>query len=299
MRCAETYYSSKDGLRLFFRDYGPKEVGAAPVLCLPGLTRNSRDFDDLSRRLAAERRVICPDLRGRGNSEWDSDYRNYNPAVYVDDVIRLLEGEGLSNVVIIGTSLGGFLAMIIAATKPELVRGVVINDVGPEVDPKGLERISKYAGTQGPAASWDEAASVSRENYGDALPGLSDADWAQYARQSYCEDSGVIRLDMDPRIGDAVRELDSTPADLWPVFKMLEKIPALIIRGANSDILSAATLDKMAALKPDLAIATIPDRGHAPLLNEPESLAAIGAFVRRVNETGFEEDLQRNKARAR
>ncbi len=298
MRYAETYYTSKDGLRLFFRDYGLEEGGAAPVLCLPGLTRNSRDFDDLARRLAANRRVICPDLRGRGNSQWDSDYRNYNPGVYVDDVIRLLESEDLLNVLIIGTSLGGFLAMIIAATRPELVRGVVINDVGPEVDPKGLERISKYAGTQGPAASWEDAAKACRENYGDALPGLSGDDWAQYARQSYREDGSVIRLDMDPRIGDAVRELDSTPADLWPVFRMLKDTPALIIRGANSDILSAATLVKMAEVKPGLATATIPDRGHAPLLNEPASLAAIDEFFRQADEAGLEEKLQVKKARA-
>lgn len=298
MRFADAYYESKDGLRLFFRDYGPKQGGAAPVLCLPGLTRNSRDFGDLARRLAADRRVICPDLRGRGNSEWDSDYRNYDPAIYMDDILCLLEREGLSNVVIIGTSLGGFLAMILAATKPELVRGVVINDVGPEVDPKGLERISKYAGTQGPAASWDEAASVCRENYGDALPGLSDADWAQYARQSYCEDGGVIRPDLDPRVGDAVRELDATPGDLWPVFAMLQDKAALIIRGANSDILSASTLVKMAEVKPGLATATIPGRGHAPLLNEPASLAAIGEFLRRVDEACLDEKRKAKKARA-
>ncbi len=297
MRYAETYYVSKDGLRLFFRDYGPKESPAAPVLCLPGLTRNSRDFDELARRLAADRRVICPDLRGRGKSEWDSDYRNYNPAVYVDDVIRLVEREKLSDVLIIGTSLGGFLAMVIGATRPELVSGIVTNDAGPEVDPKGLERISKYAGKQGPASSWEEAADVCRQSYGDALPGLSDADWMQFARQSYCEDDGVIRLDMDPRIGDAVREQDSTPADLWPVFSMLQDVPALVIRGANSDILSEATLAKMAEVKRDLAMAVIPDRGHAPMLNEPASLQAIDAFIARLDKVGSH-NLQTNKARA-
>jgi pimeloyl-ACP methyl ester carboxylesterase len=283
VRYAETTYIAKDGLKLFFRDYGPIESGAAPVVCLPGLTRNSRDFESLARRLGEYRRVICPDLRGRGASAWDIDYRNYNPSVYVDDVLRLLESEVLSKVIFIGTSLGGFLAMIIAATRPDLTRGIVINDAGPEVDPKGLARISQYAGTQGPAASWEEAAAACRRNYGDAIPGLSDEDWALFARQSYrASADDVIRLDMDPRIGDAVRELNSTPADLWPVFAMLRDMPALAIRGANSDILSETTLARMAETKPDLATAIIPNRGHAPLLNEPESLAAIDAFLDQI-----------------
>lgn len=298
MRYEKAHYMSKDGLRLFYRDFGPKEGGAASVLCLPGLTRNSRDFEDLARRFAVDRRIICPDLRGRGESEWDSNYRNYNPAVYVEDIIRLIESEKLSKVLIVGTSLGGFLAMIIAATHPERVCGVIMNDAGPEVDPRGLERISKYAGKQEPAASWEEAANACRQNYGDALPGLSDADWAQYARQSYCEDDGVIRLDIDPRVGDAVRELDSTPADLWPVFAMLQDTPALVIRGASSDILSVGTLAKMAEVKRDLASTTVPDRGHAPLLNEPASLAAIDAFVYRVDDACFQDQLQSNKAHA-
>ncbi len=285
MRYEEGRYTSSDGLQLFFREYGPEDDGgAAPVLCLPGVTRNSRDFDDLARRLAVDRRVICPDLRGRGYSDWDSDYRNYNPAVYVGDVSSLIEARGLSNVLMIGTSLGGLLAMIIAATQPELVSGVVLNDVGPEVDPKGLARISQYVGRPAPASSWEDAARYCREKYGDAIPGLSGADWAQYARQSFREDGGVIRLDMDPRIGDAIRELDSTPSSIWPVFEMLRNMPLLVIRGANSDILSEATLEKMAAIMPDMEHATISNRGHAPLLNEPESLAAIEKFIRRADE---------------
>ena len=298
MSFAERFYTSKDGLRLFFRDYGPRTSVAAPVLCLPGLTRNSRDFADLARWLAETRRVICPDLRGRGRSAWDSDYRNYNPSVYIDDVIRLLESERLSNVLIIGTSLGGLLAMIIGATQSNLVRGLIINDAGPEVDPKGLKRISKYAGKQAPIASWEEAIAACKRNYGDALPGLSSAEWEQFARQTYCEDAGGIRLESDPRIGDAVREQDSTPSDLWQVFAMLKDKPALVIRGANSDILSAATLAKMIALKPDLATATVPDRGHAPLLNEPSSLAAIDAFLDRVDERESRQQRSANKAHA-
>lgn len=283
MKYAEATYLSQDGLTLFFREYGSTKRRAAPVVCLPGLTRNSRDFESLARRLAENRRVICPDLRGRGRSAWDDDYRNYNPGVYAGDVIRLMERELVSSAVIIGTSLGGFLAMIIAATRPDLARAIVINDAGPEVDPRGLARISQYAGKQGPAASWEEAAAACRRNYGDAIPGLSDAEWAQYARQGYREgEDGVIRPDMDPRIGDAVRELNATPGDLWPVFAMLEATPALIIRGENSDILSEATLAKMAAMKPGLATATIPGRGHAPLLNEAESIAAIDLFLDRV-----------------
>ncbi|MCA8888026.1 MAG: alpha/beta hydrolase [Parvularculaceae bacterium] len=279
MRYVEDFYTSTDGLRLFFRDYGPEDVSAAPVLCLPGLTRNSRDFDDLARRLAVGRRVVCPDLRGRGNSDWDTDYRNYNPSVYVGDVNGLLDAIGIDKVLMIGTSLGGLLAMIIAATQPELVRGIVINDAGPEVDPKGLARITQYAGRHEPATSWEEAANACRVNYGEVIPGLSDAEWAHFARQGFREDNGVIRLDMDPRIGDAMRELNTTPASIWPVYEMLRDTPTLVIRGANSDILSQTTLEKMAEMKPDLQSAIIPDRGHAPLLNEPASLSAIDAFL--------------------
>lgn len=283
MRYLEKTFSSKDGLNLFFRDYGPEESSPPPVLCLPGLTRNSRDFEALARRLADGRRVICPDLRGRGFSEWDSNYRNYQPAVYVDDLIRLLESEKIARVVFLGTSLGGFLAMIIAASRPDLATGVIVNDAGPEVDPKGLARISQYVGTQAPAPSWKAAAEECRRTYGAAFPGLSDGEWVQYARQGYRQDKdGVILLDMDPRVGDAVRELDATPEDLWPVFSALSELPMLVIRGANSDILSEETLAKMAEEKPDVAMATIPDRGHAPMLNEKESLEAIEQFLDRL-----------------
>jgi len=297
VKYAERHYESKDGLKLFFRDYGPAEGPAAPVVCLPGLTRNSRDFTFLARHLASERRVVCPDLRGRGYSQWDDDYRNYNPAIYVEDVIQLIESERLSKTVLIGTSLGGFIAMIIGATRPDLVSAVVSNDAGPEVDPNGLARISQYAGAQGPAPSWAEAAKVCRNNYGDAFPGLSNEDWMEFAHQTYrAGDDGVIRLDVDPRVGDAVRELDSTPADLWPLFSMLKDMPMLVIRGARSDILSETTIAKMVKVKRDLKTATIPDRGHAPLLNEIESLVALDSFLDGLGEKAVNPALSRERA---
>jgi len=279
----DRYFSSADGLRLYYRDYPAAEGARLPVMCLPGLTRNCRDFEPVAARLQRTRRVLSPDLRGRGRSQYDPQWQNYHPGTYVGDLARLLADAGVERVVLLGTSLGGILSMLIAATAPQVPAAVILNDVGPEVAPEGLQRIAQYVGRHTPVDSWAEAAAQARATYGLALPDLSDDDWLAFARRSYVEVDGVPRLDMDPMIGEAVRAAPSGAApDLWPIYAALKPLPTLAIRGAMSDVLSEATFDRMAREKPDLERLTVPRRGHPPLLDEPECVAAIDQFLARL-----------------
>lgn len=276
---AEYWFDSHDGLRLYSRVYGAA-ADAPVVLCLHGLMRNSRDFGELAVHLAARFRVIVPDVRGRGLSARDPNFNNYQIPVYLQDVLKLLMGLGAARVSIIGTSMGGLMAMLLAATQPKLVSRIVLNDVGPEVDPAGLERIRGYAGRAAPVHSWPEAAAQVRADYGSAWPGLSDARWDEIARLSYRANAqGVPEPDADPLIREPLRDTSRAAPDLWPLWGALARVPILAIRGAHSDILSVTTLARMQRGKPDLQVLTVANRGHAPLLDEPECVAAIDRFL--------------------
>jgi pimeloyl-ACP methyl ester carboxylesterase len=280
MGAGEYWYESHDGLRLFSRVYAAPSAGAPVVLCLHGLMRNGRDFADLAARLAGAQRVIVPDVRGRGLSARDPDPGHYQIPVYLRDVQTLLAGLGAVRVRIIGTSMGGLMAMVLAATQPALVAGIVLNDVGPEVDPAGLERIRGYAGKAAPVRNWAEAIAQVRATYGSAWPGLSDERWEKIVRLSYRESAqGTLEVDADPRISEPLRDTKSAAPDLWPLWGALARTPILAIRGAHSDILSAATLTRMQREKPDLRVLCVANRGHAPLLDEPECVAAIDEFL--------------------
>jgi len=280
----EQRWASADGLELFCRVYEPGVARALTVLCLPGLTRNSRDFETLAPHLAARYRVVCPDLRGRGLSARDPKWQNYHPGTYLADLQRLMQTLDLARVAIIGTSLGGLLAMMLGATAAERVAGIVLNDVGPEIDPKGIERIKSYTGMLPPVGSWEEAIRQLRLVYGNAWPGLGDEMWSTLARRSYRADaSGIPVLDCDPHIGDALRAAPpAAPEGFWPVFARLGAVPMLVIRGALSDILSVRTLERMQREKPDLERVIVGNRGHVPLLDEPEVLDAIDRFMARL-----------------
>lgn len=283
----ERRWRSADGLELYCRVYPPRKTPAAgglTVLCLPGLTRNSRDFEALAPHLAARYRVVCPDLRGRGFSARDPKWQNYHPGTYLADLQRLLEALELRRVALIGTSLGGLLSMMLGATVPERVAGIVLNDIGPEVTVQGLERIRSYTGTLPPVGTWKEAVEQLRTVYGNAWPGLSNEMWATLVHRSYRADaSGIPVLDCDPRVGDALRAAGPVaPGALWPVFARLGPIPMLAIHGALSDILSVSTLERMQREKPDLERLTVGNRGHVPLLDEPEALTAIDRFLARL-----------------
>lgn len=279
----DRHYASADGLRLYYRDYPAASAGRMPVLCLPGLTRNCRDFEATALRLQGTRRVLSPDLRGRGRSEHDPDWRNYHPGTYLGDLALLLADAGVPRVVLLGTSLGGILSMLIAATAPQVPAAVILNDIGPEVDPAGAQRISSYVGRHAPVRNWADAAAQMREMYQVAMPDAEDADWMAFARRSYTEVDGVPRLDVDSGIGEAVRAAPAGAApDLWPAFAALRPLPVLAIRGELSDVLSEATFDRMAREKPGLQRVTVARRGHPPLLDEPECVAAIDAFLEGV-----------------
>jgi len=275
---------TRDGLMLFCREYRPLQSSAAPtVLCLPGLTRNSRDFSSLAEWLARTHRVLAPDLRGRGLSDHDPNWKNYQPLTYVGDIGTVLTALSTPRVIVIGTSLGGLLAMMMAAMLPGVLAGVVLNDIGPEIDKTGTDRIADYVGKLPPVVTWDDAASQARLIHGPAMPDFSQEDWLEFVHRTYRDDgTGHPRLDMDPRIGDAMRETAGPAPDLWPLFRLLRDVPTLAIRGEMSDILSAATLARMQQEKPDLQVLSVPNRGHAPTLDEPECRGAIRALLERV-----------------
>jgi pimeloyl-ACP methyl ester carboxylesterase len=285
MSYTEKFWLSHDGLQLYARVYpGPEPLSRA-VLCLHGLTRNSRDFEDLAPRLQRQYRVIVPDVRGRGLSARDPNSQNYQPAIYLQDILALMDAVDAQRVAIIGTSMGGLLAMMMAVGSRERVSGLVLNDMGPEVDPKGLERIKGYAGRLPSPTNWDDAIAQTRTMFGDAWPNLSPERWSALTRRGYREgETGALHVDADPMIGEMLRAAPpAATANLWPFWNALRGIPILAIRGAQSDILSAATFAKMKAENPRLMQLEVARRGHAPLLDEPECVAAIDALLEQLS----------------
>ena len=279
----ERDFENRDGLRLAWRDYPGPTHGGVTALCLHGLTRNARDFEALAPRLAGERRVLCLDVRGRGRSARDPEPSRYVPTTYAQDALQLLDAAGVTRVAVIGTSLGGILALLLAALRPAAIAGVVLNDIGPVVDPAGIARIAGYVGKSSAARTWDDAADALRALNAPFFPEFSRADWLRFARRTYAQDAdGMLRPEYDPAISEATRSGGAVPPDLWALFAALAAIPTLAIRGELSDILSESTLQEMLRRKPDLEILRVARRGHAPTLDEPECVAAIGRFLLRI-----------------
>ncbi len=252
------------------------------MVCLPGLTRNSQDFASLAQHLAGRYRVLTPDLRGRGRSQWDPHPANYHPVTYYNDVLTLLSTHVKQPAVILGTSLGGILAMSLAAMAAERIAGIVLNDVGPQIAREGVARIGSYVGMSPPLDSWDAAIRQVQSNHGAAYPDLDAAAWDDYARASYRQgDDGRVVPNYDPAIGTMLRASPPAAFDMWPVWAMIRQ-PVLAIRGATSDILSATTVVRMLQEMPSMAHIEVPGRGHVPLLNEPGVTEHIDAFLARV-----------------
>lgn len=281
-------FRSADGsLRLHVEIRGPEDASLT-VLCLHGLTRNGADFGFLARHLSARYRVITADQRGRGKSQWDPDPANYHPGTYVGDMFALLDGLAIDRAVLIGTSMGGLMAMIMGASQPARLRGIVLNDIGPEVPVSGLERLRRSLNDRTPAATWAEAAQQAKRINEIAFPDYVDADWEAFARRTYVEDASARPVAaFDPAILKGLNETDLTavPPNLWWRWKQLGSIPILAIRGALSDIISPQILDAMAAQHPNLTAITIANRGHAPMLDEPAAVAAIDAFLKGLEPT--------------
>ena len=282
---AHRYRSADDRLDLFARDYPPSGPGRdrLPLLMMHGLTRNSADFGPLAGHLAGSRRMVVPDQRGRGLSPHDPDAGNYRPDVYVQDMWALLDDLDQERAILIGTSMGGLMAMIMGATRPQRVAGIILNDIGPAVSKEGLDRIQGYVGGSEPMADWQEAAAQCAAINGDALRGLDREDWLAFARRTCVElPDGRVAFAYDPGIATAMSGNDAAavPPDLWPLWDMLASIPMLVIRGAHSDILSPVTMKEMAQRhRQDFTAVDIPGRGHAPILDEPAALAAIDGFL--------------------
>ncbi|WP_343528298.1 alpha/beta hydrolase [Sphingomonas sp.] len=277
------FWWSKDGLRLHARDYaGPDTL--PPIICLPGLTRNARDFEGLAEALSDRARVIAVSFRGRGESAYAKDPMTYVPLIYVQDVEAMLDELGITRFVAVGTSLGGIVTMLLAATARGRLAGAVLNDVGPEIEPAGLARIRGYVGKGHSFPTWLHAARYLHENNEDVYPDWGIEDWISMAKRTHrLTSAGRIVLDYDLKIAEPFR-VPGTEAgpDMWAAFDALNGVPTLVVRGERSDILGTAVAERMVQAIAPSELVTVPQVGHTPLLTEPEALAGIGRLLDRL-----------------
>lgn len=285
----EIGYSSYDGLTLYARNYPAPQTDAhratRPLLCLPGLTRNSKDFHvlalHLSRKSATPRDVYCLDYRGRGRSGRDPDWRNYSPYIEMLDTLDFMTITGLHHAAILGTSRGGIIAMMMAVTRPGAIGAVILNDIGPEIETRGLTRIIGYVGKTPAPVSWRDAALIVRDMSARFFTDIPEDEWMELARLQYLEQDGRPVADYDPALAKTLSEINlANPIPkMWPHFDALRHVPALVLRGENSDVLSQKTVDEMAARHPGLQSFEVEEEGHAPLLRDRRTLRVIDAFL--------------------
>lgn len=256
-----------------------------PVICIPGLTRNASDFEDLAPKISATgRNVTAISLRGRGRSDYDPDYLNYHPLTYRHDILLALDEMNVRKAILIGTSLGGIVTMLTNQTAPERVKAAIINDVGPDLAPEGLTRIASYVGKNaGPAETIEEAAAHIRAINEVAFPDATDDDWIRFAYRTFRQtDDGKWTLDYDPNIARGLAENGPAP-DLWPAFESLKSTPTLIMRGAISDLLSAEIVERMRIAHPHFDYVEVPRIGHAPMMTEPAAWSALETFLNKLD----------------
>lgn len=278
-------WSSADGLSLYAKSYGPASAPLS-VLCIHGLTRNHKDFEPMIAALPGHYRFVAVDVRGRGRSAHDPEHKNYNPAIYAKDMGLLLDKLGIRRAVLIGTSMGGLISLMMMRRTPKRIAGVVLNDVGPVVEKTGIARIAGYAGKVQPVTDWQSAAAAVKTIQGQAFPDMPEERWMDFARRTYKElPNGEVVLDYDPKIARSLGKVKPgavTNFALWRMFGGLKKAPLLVVRGAKSDILSEKTAQEMVRRHPDARLATVPRVGHAPILDEPEAVSAISDFLARL-----------------
>ncbi|MFT3986352.1 alpha/beta fold hydrolase [Aestuariivirga sp.] len=285
----DVWYSSADGLKLYARDEGLEAGDATPVLCLPGLTRNSKDFEKtLSWLLAGKRRVVSADFRGRGRSEYASNPLTYRPDVEMADTLALMDHLGIARAAIIGTSRGGIVAMLMAAQAKDRLAGICLNDIGPKIETAGLLRIRSYLGADPKFASWEDAVKALKST-NPGFESLSNAQWLIFAKRVFAEKDGVPRADYDARLTATFPSAEDISAgkvpELWGLYDLIAPLPLLILRGAKSDLLSVETVAEMQRHNPQAQAVEVADRGHVPFLDEPEAVAAIQTWLAQVDQT--------------
>jgi pimeloyl-ACP methyl ester carboxylesterase len=289
---ADLFYSAPDALKLHASIYGEGLTGTTPIVCLPGLSRNGRDFHELalymSQREERPRKVVVFDYRGRGLSAYDRNWKNYNVVVEADDVVAGMIAAGVEKAHFIGTSRGGLIIHRLAVVRPTAIKSVVLNDIGPAIEGEGLAQIRSYLEQSPSPADMAEAVTIQRALHGAAFPALADADWKRFAQAIYTERKGRPVPDFDPALLKVVKgfDLDKPIPVIWPLFEGLRRFPMLVIRGANSKLLSAATLAEMEHRHPDCRTITVEGQGHPPMLETGGLPQTISEFFDQAEDKG-------------
>jgi pimeloyl-ACP methyl ester carboxylesterase len=275
------FFQTTDGLRLYARDYPGPDANAPVLLCLHGLTRNSKDFASLAQALASDFRVVVPEQRGRGLSDYAEDVSRYSLLQYVEDMQGLIVELGLQRLWVVGTSMGGLMTFALNALSPGLIERAVINDIGPEIAQAGLNRIKSYVGVAGPFEDWEEATAYLMSITAEIFPDWTDSQWSDFARQCYIEREGQIVIDYDPRIATplATQSTDTEAETLWSLFEAMASVPSLLVRGELTDLLSPECVARMQKVHPSMEVLSVPNVGHAPMLDEPGVTEAIRRFL--------------------
>jgi pimeloyl-ACP methyl ester carboxylesterase len=284
------FFSAADGLQLHVRDYGPRDGAAIPIVCLAGLTRSSGDFDPLATALATgggaggPRRVLALDYRGRGRSEYDPNWHNYSLEIENADILTVLDAAGIERAIFVGTSRGGLHAMGLSASRPMVIVGAVLNDIGPVLDPAGIARIRSYLGTTPVPRSLDEAVAILKRIMADRFTALSEADWKACAEATFLDHNGRLGILYDENLAKSfMSNTDLTPLPtFWPLFEGLRGRPVLVVRGANSDLLAPETVAEMVSRHDNCEVHVAEGQGHAPLLNDAPTIRRICSFVTRA-----------------
>ncbi len=281
---SEHFIKARDGTQIFADDRRPQTSGLTPILCLPGLTRNSKDFAPVFDVYAQQRRVIAIDLRGRGRSGY-ADPKTYAVAHELDDVIVVLDALAIERAALIGTSRGGLIGQVMASTHPNRLAGLLLNDIGPEINPVGLKRILNYVSAPSNFKNWDEAVLAIKS---PGFSNVSDQHWLTIAKRVFREQNNHPYTDYDPLLTKFALTIADIEAgklqSLWGITPALANMPVAVLRGENSDLLSSETVVKMQDILPELMATTVPNRAHVPFLDEPESLLAIQQWLTVVDQ---------------
>lgn len=279
----------RDGLRLHVRAFGPRNSALTPIVCLPGLSRNSRDFlglaDHFANHRKRPRRVFAFDFRGRGLSGYDKDWNNYNIVSEAEDVVAGLAALNVEYAIFVGTSRGGLVTMVLTAMRPGAIKAAVLNDIGPVIEGAGLAQIRLYLKKLPQPRDWADAVAMQKSVMDKAFTTLNDADWAFDAHGRYREIDGTIRPDHDPDLVKTLIQIDfgDRLPTIWPQFGGLRGVPVLVLRGENSSLLSQETVTQMAKAHPKLTHVTVAGQGHAPMLHTADALTPIDAFIKTIN----------------